>query len=428
MVTDVRLKGVTLRHNRFPEPITDVSGRLRIDGTKLTLSDMTATYAGASLAVSGMIRGSSAESTDDATIADLRVAVEGLPLVAAVRDVLPEGWRRAWDDARPAGVVDLDIASLRCTESPDGAHDVWTVDGRAVLHDLSVAGVLDLKEIGGAITVEGLAIDSLGGLILAGDLDMRRGDVLGRRIEDVHGQWSWIRQADGVGRLELSGLVGRMYDGSVMAEHVRVHMTPPKVTYDIQATAHSVELERFVTGEHEPIGEGIAPGEDYGWIDAQLSLTGTVGDPFSRRGWGGFDILDAKIYKLPIIWKILTFLNITTPMANEAFNHATARFKVVGDRMDLEDILLRGPALAFEGRGHMTLPDRHVNIELRPVSDPTAWHIPIISEIIQGAARGIVGLRVTGPLSDPTVYARSLPGVDDTLHDLFVKKKDDRRR
>jgi hypothetical protein len=96
--------------------------------------------------------------------------------------------------------------------------------------------------------------------------------------------------------------------------------------------------------------------------------------------------------------------------------------------MDLEGILLTGPALSFEGRGRMSLPDRHVNIELRPMSDQGGLRIPILSEIVQGAARRMVGLRVTGPLSDPSVHARSLPGIDDTLRELFVKKKADGRR
>lgn len=441
IATDVTLRSVTLRHPRLPAPVEALTGQLRLDGEMLTLTDANGRYAGGLIGVDGRIntrfgdapadvvpKDEESESPTDRVLAELRITAGALPLGEAVRDLLPERMRSAWDEYGPAGIIDVDVASLRCTASETGA-PTWNVVGGIELHDAALAGVLEMKSIDGQIAVEGLAVDARGGLILSGDLDLRRCDILGRRIEEVFGRWSWIRRADGVGRLDMTGVEGRMYDGSLMAEHIRVRTDPPKVTYDLRATAHSVELDRFV-GIGRSTDESAEPTstQDFGWIDAQISLSGTANDPRTRRGWGGFDILDARIYRLPIIWKILTFLDVTAPSADEAFNRASARFNLVGNRMELEGIRLAGPTFGFEGAGRMSLPDRHVNIELRPMSDPNDRGIPFFSEIIEGAARGMVGLRVTGPLSDPKVRARSLPGVEATLRELFVRKKEDGRR
>jgi hypothetical protein len=49
--------------------------------------------------------------------------------------------------------------------------------------------------------------------------------------------------------------------------------------------------------------------------------------------------------------------------------------------------------------------------------------VPVLTEVIEGAARELVGLHVTGPVSQPTVRPKPLPRLNDELRRLFQKKK-----
>ncbi len=100
-----------------------------------------------------------------------------------------------------------------------------------------------------------------------------------------------------------------------------------------------------------------------------------------------------------------------------------AEFFIVGNRVQLEDIVLRGSALSLVGSGSMTLPDRAVDLSLVNVS-PHRWaRVPVLAEFVEGASPELVELHVTGPLSQPTVRVRPFRAISEEFKRLFQKKK-----
>ena len=71
----------------------------------------------------------------------------------------------------------------------------------------------------------------------------------------------------------------------------------------------------------------------------------------------------------------------------------------------------------------MSLPDRGVDLGLINVS-PHQWsRLPMLADFVEGASREIVELRVTGPLSGPTVQVKPFPRITEEFKRLFRKKK-----
>ena len=162
--------------------------------------------------------------------------------------------------------------------------------------------------------------------------------------------------------------------------------------------------------------------EARGRADGHLYLSGVVGDPTQKRGGGRFEIVDGHIYRLPLVLAILHVLNLSIPDA-DVFDDARADFFITGNRVQLEDIVLRDSALALVGTGSLTLPDRGLDLDLVNVGVHRWARVPLLTDFVEGASREFVELHVTGPLSRPTVRARPLRAFGEEFKRLFRKKK-----
>jgi hypothetical protein len=415
--TTVNLAGTTVKHDRLPAALTDVRGEVRLSGGRLRSDGITARYNGA--AVQGRFDFATDVDNIEGTIS---LTASGLTLDDSVRDALPAKLREAWAFLAPSGVLDVCLDSVRFSPGGEDNRAVCSVEGRLGLRGLALSGVAGLADMRGQLHGKGLLVDRLGGVSLTGRVELENAELLDRRVTDAGASWSLYHDASGNGLFALQDLRAACYTGVLQSEFVDVHFTPEETTYRIEAAARAIDLELLLgvdTPQDPDTGEALSP---HGWVDARLSLSGRVGDPRSKRGTGGLEILDTKLYRLPIILAILNYLNPTTPPDRESFDRIRARFSIVEQYMRFEDILLTGPSLAFTGSGSLGLSDRYVNLRLKPTRRESSIRIPFISEMLEGAARSLVGLRVTGPLSQPSVRAESLPGVNDTMRSLFKRK------
>ena len=115
-------------------------------------------------------------------------------------------------------------------------------------------------------------------------------------------------------------------------------------------------------------------------------------------------------------------LDISVPN-DDALHEFETEFFVVGNRLNLTDIALRGGSLTLVGEGSMSLPDQAVDLHLVNIGGRSWARLPVIADLVEGAAREFVELHVTGPVSRPTVRAQPLRGLSDELKKLFQKKQ-----
>jgi hypothetical protein len=326
-----------------------------------------------------------------------------------------------WDRLQPTGSIDLHIDSLRFQRSGANGPREWQVEGYVELADVALPGVANVDRLSGTLIGSGRIVDRLGGTRLAGTLALSSLDLFGQRIEHAESGWYYARVADGEGVLALESFRGRIHDGSVSGK-VKLTFDPNRTNYDLAATVHGMRIASLINGGGtSPSGDRDAI-EPKGRADGHLYLSGVVGDPSQKRGGGRVEITGGCISRFPILLAILHVLNLSIP-TGDVFDDARADFYVVGNRVQLKDIVLRDNALALVGSGSLTLPDRGVDLDLVHVGPLGRARVPLLTEFVEGASRELVELHVTGPISQPTVRVRPLPTISKELKRLFQKKK-----
>lgn len=231
---------------------------------------------------------------------------------------------------------------------------------------------------------------------------------------------------DGSGRFALDAVRGEIYDGALTGQ-VEVAFDTRQTDYTVTVAVDGMDIEPFVN-VHRGTKEGDAqPVNLRGYADARVHLSGIVGDPASRRGRGQIEIKNGHLFRLPIMLAILHVISLSLP-DEDAFEDARAEFYLVGQRMELQNILLRGNALALVGSGTLAFPDLGLDLVLAHIS-PNQWaRIPVLTDLAEGAVQELVELHVTGPLYQPRVTRRPLPRLSDEFRRLFVKKKPKKMR
>ncbi len=416
--TVVRMDGVSVTHPLFPAPFTNVRGVVTFDDAGSRATDVQALYDSATVQVDFVI-----EATESGNSATIAVVASDIVLDRNSRTILPDAWQATWDRLQPTGRIDLTIDRLHFERGdPNGTRE-WDIDGTIQLRDVALPGIADADRLLGSVSVTGALVDRLAGTTLAGSIDLATAGLLGRSLQNVTTPWSYARTADGGGRFALDDIRGELYGGLVTAR-AEVLFDGARTEYELSSTVYGMDIKPFLNAvvlERAPAATK-KPIDVRGRADSHINLSGRVGDTHSRRGTGGVEIIDGYIHKLPLIIAILNVLDLTAPN-DDAFDDAAADFYIVGDDVYLQNIVLRGGVLALVGSGSMSL--RHLSVDLNLVNvTPEQWtRLPILTEVIEGASRELVELRVTGPIEQPTVQLRPLPRLNDELRKLFQRKK-----
>jgi len=415
------LNGVNVRHPRFPIPFEDVQGAMTIENSGVRGTGFHARYGPANVQVDFDVH-----EAGDGTEGTIVLNAIGLPLDENVRGLLPAHMHSGWDRAGLRGRADLHLRELHYQKAGGSPSPTWQVDGSIDLHQVDAVAVAELEGASGSLTISGTLVDSLDGATLAGRLDLATAHILGRTFSDVESGWSLVRSADGAGRLSLNETQARIYDGTLKG-HAEILLSPERTNYDLTAMVYGMQIAPWLqAGRSSVSGTSIPSGSETarqirGKADAQLYLSGVVGDSLSRRGGGRLEVRDGYIYRLPILLAILNVLDMSVPN-DEALHELETDFFVLGNRLNFDAIALRGGSLNLVGSGSMSLPDQAVDLRLVNVGARTWARVPILSDLVDSAVNEFVELRVTGPLSRPMVRAQPLRGLSEEFKRLFQKK------
>jgi hypothetical protein len=295
------------------------------------------------------------------------------------------------------------------------------LDGYVEFDDAAFGKLAGISGTSGTLTVAGSVVDRLGGTSLEGELAVSRVEVSGHHFSRARSKWSYTRVADGDGMFVLAPIEGEVYQGSLSAR-IDVTFDREHSQYNLSTTIHNMRIRPFISADRGFRSPDVEEVDVSGLVDIHLYMSGMVGDASSRRGGGRFEIVDGHIYRLPLILAILGVLNLSVP-DQDVFDDARAEFFIVGRRVQIKDIVLRGSVIALVGSGSMTLPDRGLDLNLMHVS-PNRWaRVPVLADFVEAASREFVELHVTGPLSRPTVRAKPFRGITDEFRRLFRKQK-----
>ncbi len=99
----IRLTRCTMAYAGFPYPLSNLTGSLHMDGKTWTIRDVTGTNDTGRVRCSGMLEQEAGEGGE----LTLHLTGTGIVLEQELRDALPPGMRRIWDDVDPRGTAEF---------------------------------------------------------------------------------------------------------------------------------------------------------------------------------------------------------------------------------------------------------------------------------------------------------------------------------
>ena len=179
-------------------------------------------------------------------------------------------------------------------------------------------------------------------------------------------------------------------------------------------------------GRLEDVSRYFAPGSKplKGRVGARAIIQGEGRSIATLKGDGDVTVQEAELYELPQIVKILQILSVKDP-DESAFNAATVKFQVLGDRLKLSNVLLRGDALTLFGNGWITLKgeEKLVDLTLNSRLGNASNQIPIVSDVIGEVGDQLTQIRVEGNLKSPIIHQEAAPGVKKAWWSIFPDRE-----
>lgn len=409
------LRDATVRHPNLPLPVTSVRGDMRLHAGVWESPELEGRYGDGQIRV-GLFARKSAEVDEG----HIRFDAKDLTLDPSLHALLPASARSAWGRAALYGRVDVSLPRLDYARDPADGQRLWSVAGEVLFHDVGTAEAIGVDEVVGVLEGEGALVDRRGGTALQGTLRLEKARVRRRELTDVVSEWSFARTAEGVGRIALEQLEGGFYAGSASGEG-ELRFDADKATYRADMLARDVDVDRFFNAGWSA-SSGREPVRIGGTLDARLRMAGTLGDAATRSGGGRVEITHGGIYRLPLLLAIFNVIDLSPP-DGEMFADAAADLYIMGNRIDLHNIELRGPLMSLFGGGSLSWPDLGLDITLVNVHNRRWTRVPGLTAIMERTSRELVEMHVTGSADKPAVRARPIPALSGEFRELFQKKK-----
>ncbi len=139
---------------------------------------------------------------------------------------------------------------------------------------------------------------------------------------------------------------------------------------------------------------------------ASISLSGLLDDGVGTDiGRGGIAVREAVIAESPLLLRIASLTQFMIPVSG-AFKEADADFAIKGDLAYFEPVELRSASLRMDGLGTVRLSDYAVAMQLR-----VAGQMGVVSEFLSRVTHSLLGIRVSGTITDPKIGLAPLAGV-----------------
>ncbi|GJM26060.1 MAG: hypothetical protein DHS20C16_24750 [Phycisphaerae bacterium] len=417
----VDLKGVSLRHPRFPIPIEVNSGTAVIDGSQLTLTNVIATGHGVNLNVDGTIRVTNNTSTGKADIAsDLRIDIAIKEFNESIRDAAPWRIRKLMGNIQPKGSMRLRNGQLVLDQSSHNSAPNWSLNGTLETDDLSLQTGLSFENLSARLPFT--ATSKQGVFNFDGQLTAPQVTIAKLGLENVRGSIKYDAQRSQWSIGQLSAVVA----GSTIGGELQTWTESGDTHYGGAFTFDHVPLEAltsaFSSGDNSANRKSIA-----GTVVGQVSIDGVLSDSSRRRAGGSFQVKEAELYKLPALLAILNVINLTLPKES-AFQEINTEFYLSDDELQFRNLHLKGNALAMVGEGEMEWSTKSLDLKLTAISPKQGSKIPVVTELLEGASREVIEVRVTGTMNDPVATGRPFRTVSNALETLWQPKEKDRNR
>jgi hypothetical protein len=326
---------------------------------------------------------------------------------------LPPALQSITERLQPSGAVSVVGSSLSLAKLPQSERLAAAWDVHLDCHQAAIQGGMPVQSLTGAVHLRGRYDDQ--GIYTFGELKLDSVTWKDMQFTNVRGPM-WIdRQSCLFGepasaRLSLPGrkITADSYGGSISANAELQHAGNPN--YRLDLALGGVSLARFA---NERLG---GPSELSGNVSGRLLLSGTGRSLQTLNGNGELHVIDANIYELPVLMRLLKVLT-NRPPTTTAFNRCDMQFAIRGEHVHFQQLNLLGDALSLYGKGETNF-DRELDLVFYTLIGPADLPIPIWRSIAGQVSQQGLQLKVVGNWDDPDVQRQAFPAVNDMIQQI----------
>lgn len=249
-----------------------------------------------------------------------------------------------------------------------------------------------------------------------GSIDVESVHWQDMQITNIRGPLYIEDQRVGVGSMAKSdeeistplSLTGNLFGGTVRLDAQRWSHIQDQ--FFVQASVSDMDIQRA--------GQQMAPSLHEVGGTANLAFRVGGGNTLeSMQGEGIFQLRNANIYELPVVLSMLKMMK-TRKRDRVAFDASNVDFTIQGDSLNLTKMELLGDAISLIGKGKMNM-EHEIDLDFYTVAGRNRVHIPIISDLAKASSQQILWLKVDGSLESPQVHSKLLPGLNQSVQQLF---------
>jgi hypothetical protein len=406
-----RDRSVSLQLTRFPYRLEGIEGEAKYEPGRVSIRNVLARH---DREVFSAASGEWNAAPDGGWTFSLKRC--NIDRVAPHRELvgaLPPRLQKVIERLQPGGTFDIFDSDLSFAKSPksDRISAAWDVN--LGCHQATLRGGIPLQGTTGNIRLFGR--DDAQQAYLAGELDLDSVVLKEIQLTNVHGP-IWVDkefchfgdQATAKLGQPSRRITADAYGGSLAGNIAVRHDHGP--SYQVEFALGGADLERFAN-------ELGGPDDMNGTVSGRLAISGAGSSLQSLNGAGELHVVDANIYKLPLLVSMLKVPNLRnrTPDTT-AFNRCDMKFTVQGDRLYFEQLNLLGDTVSLYGKGESGF-DRRLNLIFYTLLEP-AMPIPLWKTIAGQVSQQTLQLNVVGTWDDPDVQPETLPGFSQALEQI----------
>jgi hypothetical protein len=222
-----------------------------------------------------------------------------------------------------------------------------------------------------------------------------------------------VRSSDTPGEILIPDGSGDCHGGRFAARVRIAPSTPSGRPYESDIRISGARFGPLLNDLTAAMGEPLPPppldtgaGDlSRGQIDGEFSLRGVADRPETRRGRGSFRISGGRIVNFPFMTRLVEVSNLVMP-GNARLDYASGTFYLEGGLITFDALGVHSRAIAIEGGGTMTWPEKILNLQFNSRSERP---IPVFSALVEGIRDQLVTTVVTGKLGRQEVHLQQLP-------------------
>ena len=333
---------------------------------------------------------------------------------AELIDAMPESMRRAMQTVALRGPVnvrghgDLTLPNPTIDGINAGASADWNLI--AQLEGNRIGEVSPVRAIRGEIAVVGHRDDAT--FDAAGRVAIDSMHVFDLQVTSFTGPFRVEGDTLSLGKSSNDNpesIVGQLMGGELAFDG---DLTISDGEYDVTLTLKDASMPR-VMREFSQNDQGLT-----GVVTVQSQLQGNLASVDLLRGSGAARVSGTNVYELPMLVQIFNQLRIS-PTPKNAFTDGQVSFSLFGEHLTFSDVNVWGDLVSVQGGGTMNS-RRELDLTFNTRVSPQNPFSRAIGPL-RDTRYALFTVDITGPLNNPKIQRRRMPGMSAALERWFPR-------